>query len=68
MTYAPKSAPKSAPQNAPRVSGSATQGEHGLWYIAGTQYTYTRRNDGVFLIYAPGCPEDGMEFATSADP
>lgn len=66
MTFAPKSAPKSAPRSA-RVGGTAIQGEHGLWYIPGTPYQYTKRADGVFCIYAPGCEEDGLEFAVSVD-
>ena len=66
MTYAPKSAPKSEPKSEPRstrMTGTAIQGEHGLWYIPGTSYQYTKRSDGVFCIYAPGCDEDGLEFA-----
>lgn len=66
MTFAPKSAPKSAPRSA-RVSAIATQGEHGFWYIGGTPYTFTRDHNGVFRIYAPGCAEDGLEFAVSVD-
>jgi hypothetical protein len=46
-----------------RIEGTAVKGEHGLYYIPGTQYRYTRRSDGMYLIYAPGCPEDGLEFA-----
>lgn len=68
MKYAPKSAPQNAPQTAPRstrITATATQGEHGLWYISGTPYTFTRDTNGTFRIYAPGCAEDGLEYATS---
>jgi hypothetical protein len=63
-----KFAPKSAPESAPRessITATATRGEHGLWYIRGTAYAFTRSADGVFRIYAPGCEEDGMIFARS---
>ena len=63
MQYEPKTTPQK--QRSQRVGRTAIQGEHGLWYIPGTPYTYIKRADGVFCIYAPGCPEDGLEFATS---
>lgn len=66
MKYAPKSAPESAPESAPRrakMSAIIERGEHGFYYIRGLPYTFTKRSDGVYCIYAPGCPEDGIEFA-----
>ena len=70
MKRAPKSAPDPAPQPAPRstrITGEATRGDHGLWHIKGTHYQFTKNKAGYFCIYAPGCPEDGIEFARIID-
>lgn len=59
--------PKTPAEEPHRVRVVATQGEHGLWYISGTRYQFTKGKDGVFRVYAPGCTEDGIEFAHAAD-